>query len=209
MDFGIITNVSFSPFAQNRRDPTLPPIEPTSPNMLDKLRAQKQKLLDPDVASEPSFKEEMSAMCPSLTYQERVIGFLTCLILGFLLSLGSTFRLARLMGGHPGPFAIAFTIGNILSLASSMFFVGPCKQVQTMCHKKRRISALLYLIFMTTTLILCFSTSIRHRMPLIVLSVICQFLALIWYTLSFVPYGRHIVLGCCKRMCGMTTDDEM
>ncbi|DAZ94968.1 TPA: hypothetical protein N0F65_000063 [Lagenidium giganteum] len=178
--------------------------------MMDKLRAQKQKLLDPESGREDSgLGNDLAQSCPSLTYQERVIGCVTCFVLGFLLSLGSTFRLAKLVHGHPAPFAITYTIGNLLSLGCTMFFVGPCKQVQTMFHSKRRISAIIYLLFIIVTLILCFSPNFPYRVALVMLSVTCQFVALIWYTLSYVPYGRRIALGCCKRLCGMATDDDM
>ncbi|KAJ0395485.1 hypothetical protein P43SY_002021 [Pythium insidiosum] len=177
--------------------------------MLDKLKQQKQKLLDPEVSREPSFKDEVNSICPSLSYQERVIGFLTCFLLGFLLSFGSTFRLAKLVHGNPGPFAIAYTIGNLLSLGSSMFFVGPCKQVETMFRKKRRGSAIIYLSFIVVTLVLCFARDIPHRFGLVMISVICQFAALVWYTLSYIPYGRQMVTSCFKRVVGMANEDDM
>ncbi|TYZ65598.1 hypothetical protein PybrP1_005830 [[Pythium] brassicae (nom. inval.)] len=180
--------------------------------MMDQLRQQRQKLLDPESQKREaggSFREELGTVCPSLTYQERVIGCVTCFTLGFLISLGSTFRLAKLVNGHPGPFAMAYTIGNLLSLASSMFFVGPCKQLQTMFHRKRRGSALVYIVFIGLTLALCFSPRVPHRVALVLVCVLTQFLALVWYTLSYVPYGRRIALSCCKRMCGAGADDEM
>lgn len=180
--------------------------------MLDKLRQQKQKLLDPEAGLSPHqsrLKEEFDNLCPSLSYQERLAGCLICFLMGFLLSIGSTFRLAKLVHGNPGPFAIAYTIGNLLSICSSMFFIGPCKQIETMFRKKRRISAILYLFFIVTTMILCFSRSLPHRVGLVIISVLCQFLALIWYTLSYIPYGRHIVTTCCKRMVGMGTDEDV
>lgn len=178
--------------------------------MMDKLRQQKQKLLDPESGGrEAGYKQESTSLCPSLSYQERVIGCLTCFLLGFLLSIGSTFRLAKLVHGNPGPFAMAYTIGNLLSIGSSMFFVGPCKQLETMFRVKRRGSAITYLAFIVITMVLCFSPHIPHRTGLVILSVICQFAALVWYTLSYVPYGRQIFVSCCKRMCGVATDEDL
>lgn len=177
---------------------------------MDKLRAQKQKLLDPEsgAPANPSVRAGVSSVCPSLSYQERIIGCATCFLLGFLISLGSTFRLAKLVHGHPAPFAIAYTIGNLLSLGCTMFFVGPTKQLETMFRVKRRGSAILYLLFIGTTLTLCFSHNFPHRVGLVMISVFCQFMALIWYTLSYVPYGRKIAVSCCKRMCGAATDED-
>lgn len=183
--------------------------------MMDKLWQQKQKLLDPELGGQPNNTEannlraSINSLCPSLTYQERTIGFITCFVLGFLLSLGSTFRLARLVHGNPAPFAIAYTIGNLLSLGCTMFFVGPCKQLEAMFHSKRRYSAIVYLVFMGITLALCFSHNVPHRVGLVLLSVIIQFSALVWYTLSFVPYGRSIMITCCRRMVGMPAQDDV
>lgn len=181
--------------------------------MMDKLRQQKQKLLDPEAGQTPNeaanLRASINSLCPSLSYQERMIGFLTCFVLGFLLSLGSTFRLARLARGNPAPFALAYTLGNLLSLGCTMFFVGPCKQLESMLHAKRRYSALVYLLFMAVTLALCFSPHVPHRVGLVLLSVVVQFSALVWYTLSFVPYGRSIVLTCCKRVVGMNSADDV
>ncbi|RLN70668.1 hypothetical protein BBJ28_00022494 [Nothophytophthora sp. Chile5] len=183
---------------------------------MDALRQQKQKLLDPESGTPAdgssqsgSFREGLNTLCPSLSYQERVIGCVTCFMLGFLLSLGSTFRLAKLVHGNPAPFAIAYTIGNVLSIGCTTFFVGPCKQVQTMFHSKRRWSAAVYVLFIFVTLGLCFSPHIHHRVLLVLLSVLVQFVALIWYTLSYVPYGRNIATSCCKRMLGLATEDDM
>jgi hypothetical protein len=183
--------------------------------MLDKLKQQKQRLLDPESGQLPnesprsgSVVEDLTSNCPSLSYQERLIGCLTCFILGFVLSLGSTFRLARLVHGHPGSFAIAYTIGNILSLASSSFFVGPVKQVKTMFAEKRRGSTIAYLLLIVLTLTLCFAPNVPSRTGLVLLSVCCQFLALIWYTLSYIPFGRKIALSCCKKMCGLNSSDD-
>ncbi|OWY98986.1 Vesicle transport protein [Phytophthora megakarya] len=180
--------------------------------MMDALRAQKQKLLDPE-SGQPAEGSPSSNgnywLCPSLSYQERIIGCITCFLLGFLLSLGSTFRLAKLVHGNPAPFAIAYTIGNILSICCTTFFVGPWKQIQTMFHSKRRYSAVVYVVFMFLTLLLCFNHHIHHRLLLVLLSVLVQFMALVWYTLSYVPYGRSIALSCCKRALGLTTDEDL
>ena len=181
--------------------------------MLSTLREHSQRLLDYKYeaadGAEAQPQESETSWCTSLTYQERILGGIICLLLGFLLSLGSTIRLARLAHGHPGPFAVAYTFGNCLSLSSSCFFAGPSKQFRTMMRPKRRISAILYVCFIGLTLALCFIHHIHHRIIWVLLSVMCQFLALIWYCLSYVPYGRSIASGCCRRIFLGTTDDQV
>ena len=41
---------------------------------------------------DPSAVEEEFELCPSLTYQQRVLGFLTCMCLGYLIGFGGVFR---------------------------------------------------------------------------------------------------------------------
>uniref|UniRef100_M4BVZ3 Vesicle transport protein n=1 Tax=Hyaloperonospora arabidopsidis (strain Emoy2) TaxID=559515 RepID=M4BVZ3_HYAAE len=181
--------------------------------MMDALHAQRQKLLETKSRQSPNQSPGSNRsnvwLCPSLSYQERVIGCVTCFLLGFLLSLGATIRLAKLVHGNPAPFAIAYTIGNLLSIGCTTFFVGPWKQMQTMFHYKRRYSAVVYVVFIFVTLLLCFSHHIHYRVLFVLLSVLVQFLALVWYTLSYIPYGRKIVVSCCKRTFGMAANDEV
>lgn len=186
--------------------------------MLERLRQQKESLLGskPSGTSSESSPvedcvEKYFGCTVSLSYKERFLGCSFFFLLGFFLSFGSTFRLVKLLHGHPGPFATMYSIGNILSLFSTAFFVGPCKQLKTMFHKKRRISASLYLLFIIITLTVCFLPHIPGRIPLVMLCILIQFTALIWYSLSYIPYGRAICKSCLLRTCGCsnTTEDDL
>ena len=66
-------------------------------------------------------EEQVCSIFPTLTFQQRIIGCLTCLLIGFILSMGSTFRLMKLIEGDPEPFATMYTIGNIVGLMSTCF----------------------------------------------------------------------------------------
>ena len=60
-----------------------------------------------------------------------MIGFAGCVISGLFLNLCSMVRLTELMLGNPKPFAVCFTLGNMLSMGSMLFLVGP--RSLTMC----------------------------------------------------------------------------
>ncbi len=77
-------------------------------------------------------EENVCQLCPSLTWQQRVIGCACCMLLGFCLSMGSLFRFMQLLEGDPVPFATMYTIGNILSLSSTCFLFGPWSQAKQM-----------------------------------------------------------------------------
>jgi hypothetical protein len=66
----------------------------------------------------------------------------------------------------------------------------------------RLIATLLYLLFMGLTLFLAFyPEEIPGRLILLVFAIFFQFLALIWYTLSYIPYAREMLTWCLGRYC--------
>jgi hypothetical protein len=76
-------------------------------------------------------------VCPTLTFQQRITGCLVCLMVGFLISMGSTFRLIKLVEGDPEPFAIMYTVGNVLGICSTCFLYGPVSQMKQMFASTR------------------------------------------------------------------------
>jgi len=157
-----------------------------------------------------------------MTWEQRITGCLVCIVLGFLISMGSTFRLIKLMKGDPMPFATMYTTGNLIGLASTCFLYGPWQQMKKMFASTRwwcvfapcvtndlytfimsRLFATgAYLFFMALTLFLAFYPyEIPLRLLWLVFSIFLQFLALIWYSLSFVPFARQIALQCMKKCC--------
>jgi hypothetical protein len=60
----------------------------------------------------------------------------------------------------------------------------------------------IYLFFMGLTLFLAFfPKDIPARLLWLVLSIFCQFLALMWYSLSYIPFARDIMKAFCKNCC--------
>ena len=92
-----------------------------------------------------------------------------------------------LLLGNPGPFAFKYTLGNLLSIGSASFLVGPARQCKTMLAPQRRTASLVYIGTLVGTLVSVFA----FRLALLsLLFVVLQFLALTWYVLSYVPYGQ-------------------
>ena len=125
--------------------------------------------------------------CPVLV-QDVIKGFLICFILGFVLSiLGSALMFlpkGMLM------FALLYTTGNILSLASTLFLMGPWKQLKKMFHETRLLATIGVILFMILTLLAALKW---HKKGLAILFCICQFLSMTWYSLSYIPYARDAV----------------
>ena len=54
-------------------------------------------------------EEQVCSYFPSMTFQQRLSGCVIFMTLGFLISMGSTFRLVALLKGDPEPFATSYS----------------------------------------------------------------------------------------------------
>lgn len=140
-------------------------------------------------------------LLPGLSWTERLIGCGTCMVAGYLLSFGSFFRVKELMFGNPLPFVINVTIGNVIALCGSCFLSGPKSQMKRMCDEKRKITSALYLSSLVMTLVVAFIPGFPNAIkgPLLLTLVICQYVFITWYILSYIPYARETVVNFFRR----------
>ena len=87
---------------------------------------------------------------------------------------------ATLSIANPVSFGMLYTFGNILSLFSTGFLVGPARQCKNMFHRKRVVATLIFLIALAATLGVAIGTK---SMLLTLIMIVIQFCALVWYTL--------------------------
>ncbi|XP_064014295.1 vesicle transport protein SFT2A isoform X3 [Pogoniulus pusillus] len=90
-------------------------------------------------------------------------------------------------------FAVFYTLGNIAALASTCFLMGPVKQLKAMFEPKRLIATIVMLLCLLLTLCAVFWW---NKKGLAVLFCILQFLAMTWYSLSYIPFARDAVIKC-------------
>ncbi|GMI36749.1 hypothetical protein TeGR_g6367 [Tetraparma gracilis] len=147
-------------------------------------------------------EEEVCSVCPSLTYTQRITGCLSCAAIGMLLSFGSFFRFTALLKGNPTPFAVCFTLGSIVSLCGTCFLSGPYRQAKSMCAKTRIGATVMYIGSMIATLAVAFACGSWPAQGLLILiCVVLQYISIIWYTLSYIPFARQWAKSCCTSMC--------
>ena len=60
-------------------------------------------------------------VCPSLTFQQRLVGFGIFFTIGAVVTLTSMFSFSQLLTGNPVPFALKYSIGNVISLFSTAY----------------------------------------------------------------------------------------
>ncbi|KAJ8600186.1 hypothetical protein CTAYLR_001967 [Chrysophaeum taylorii] len=157
-------------------------------------------------------EDALCGLCPELSYQQRVGGYVTCFFVSFILSIGSFTRLVQLVQGNPAPFVIFYTLGNIMAIIGSLFLSGPKAQCKKMFDKTRIFATLFYFLSIFFTIFCAVYEGIpdNGRIGIIVMCIIVQWIAMLWYTISFIPYARdYVCMVCCqgpkdciKKSCG-------
>lgn len=146
----------------------------------------------------PSFQDEpaCASMCPKLTYSQRIMGFTGCTALGYVLALvGSLVLFGGFSNENIQLFIALYVMGNVVSLLATGFLCGPKQQCIKMWDPTRRFSTAFYL----SMLIVVFAVAIsKQNIFLILFLLFIQYLSGIWYTASFIPFGRQMILGCLK-----------
>lgn len=157
--------------------------------------------LTPSFLRKDDEEDFASACCPQLGFKQRLFGCAVCFLIGQLMQFCSFGAVAGVFLGHPGRFACMYTTGNITMVAASFFLSGPQAQCRKIKAKGRFKTSAVYFGTMAMTMVLAFSRPFLGRALLIMLCVAVQWCALVWYVLSFVPYGRRAarrVLGMCR-----------
>lgn len=124
----------------------------------------------------------------TLSWSTRIKGFTICFIIGILCSFLGAFALF-LQKGLP-VFAVFYSLGNIISLTSTCFLMGPCNQLKKMFAATRIIATIVMFVAIALTL---FAAIRLEKAGLALLFIIIQSLAMTWYSLSYIPYARDAV----------------
>uniref|UniRef100_K3WAZ6 Vesicle transport protein n=1 Tax=Globisporangium ultimum (strain ATCC 200006 / CBS 805.95 / DAOM BR144) TaxID=431595 RepID=K3WAZ6_GLOUD len=155
----------------------------------------------PKNQEEEGLLDEITEEC-KLTKRQRLYGAVGCYAFGALCGFMSTLMM---WGGpkHVKQFAFFYTVGNLCSIGSSLFLVGPKRQLKVMCMPIRRVACCIWIGAMICTFIIAFG--FPKAGPLVMLFVIVQYCAMLWYGASFIPYGRAILKKCCAKAAGQVT----
>nr|XP_010318736.1 vesicle transport protein SFT2B isoform X2 [Solanum lycopersicum] len=90
----------------------------------------------------------------------------------------------------PIKFALLFTFGNMLAIGSTAFLIGPMQQLSMMMDPVRAYATSMYVGCVVLALICALWI---HSKILTLLAIICEICALVWYSLSYIPFARRMV----------------
>ncbi|XP_064505033.1 vesicle transport protein SFT2A isoform X2 [Pseudopipra pipra] len=85
------------------------------------------------------------------------------------------------------------------ALFFTCFLMGPLKQLKAMFDPKRLIATIVMLLCLVLTLCAVFWW---NKKGLAMLFCILQFLAMTWYSLSYIPFARDAVIKCFSSCLG-------
>lgn len=138
-----------------------------------------------------------------LSWKQRFYGWLGCFITGVVVSfLASLFLFFQ----EFVYFIFLVTIGNMTSLLSSLFLIGPWEQIKKMFKETRVFATIAVLVFMILTIMASipdFFVKPGTQAIIPLLFLICQELALTWYMLTWIPGARMAIKKCCKSALDM------
>ncbi|XP_076004738.1 SFT2 domain containing 2a [Genypterus blacodes] len=133
---------------------------------------------------------EVANEASTLGWGTRVKGFVGCFVVGAIATiLGVCVLFIPKVGITL--FIVFYTIGNICTLCSTMFLMGPMKQLKRMCDKTRALATTIMITCLVLTLCAAFWWK---NFGLALLFCILQVLAFTWYSLSYIPFVRDAIL---------------
>ena len=89
----------------------------------------------------------------------------------------------------------------MLAIVGSLFLSGPKTQCRKMFDKTRIVATVLYFSSIVATVFCCYYKGIpdKARVGVIVMCVVVQWTAMLWYTISFIPFARDYVCMVCSQ----------
>ncbi|TYZ64906.1 hypothetical protein PybrP1_001129 [[Pythium] brassicae (nom. inval.)] len=165
---------------------------------------------DDEEAQEPAtWRDDLGSSfktsCTSLSYEKRLWGFVLCACAAAVLFV---LAVVCLTPGNLASFAVLYSLGSLCVLGATMFLVGPKRQLRHMLRRYRWAITVVYLFLIALTLVVALNEQLGkpERVLLTFVLVVLQFLAVAWYSLSYVPFARKAMAKglskCCACTCG-------
>ena len=146
-----------------------------------------------------------NSLCPDLDFKTRIIGFIISFIVGIFMMISSISQLFTLALGGQRWFAVWYTLGNCVCLSSTFFLMGPKKQCDNMMKPERKLTSYVLFLSMILSLVLAFTGISKF---IIMITIIIQFLSLIWYVLSYIPGAQKLCSACIKKQISRKEDNS-
>ncbi|XAR52223.1 hypothetical protein NMG60_11020171 [Bertholletia excelsa] len=157
------------------------------------MRKLNQSILGGDEELQDNLLDEPEGFC-SLSPLQRIYGFAACLVASVVCIF-----LSLIVFVKPIKFAVLFTFGNMLAVGSTGFLIGPSQQIRMMLDPVRIYATAIYVGCVVFALICALWI---HNVVLTIIAIVSEICALIWYSLSYIPFARRVVSDMMIRFFG-------
>lgn len=130
--------------------------------------------------------KKMAECLPSLTKKQRIIGFMSSLVLGAI-CFGLAISFLPMLVINPRKFSLLFSLGSLFTMSSFSFLWGPYNHMAHLFSKERLPFTLVYFTTLIGTLYFAMGLQSAILTPI---AAIMQVIALVWFVVSYIPGGQ-------------------
>jgi len=145
---------------------------------------------------------------PSLSKKQRVIGFMTSLILG-MICFGLAVSLLPLLLINPRKFSLLFSLGSAFTMSSFSFLWGPYQHMVHLLSKERLPFTTIYVSTLALTLYFAMGLQSAILTPI---AAVAQVIALTWFVVSYIPGGQtglRFMTKMCSGFCRSSVNKNL
>ena len=150
----------------------------------------------------------LDSVLPTLSYRQRLFGFMTSLALGLFCFSWSTVYLPVIVI-KARKFALLFSMGSAFVMGAFALLWGPWSHLQHLFSKDRITFTTTY--FGSLALTLYFAMGLQST-PLTTIAAGAQIMALVWFVVSYLPGGQtglKYMSRLCGRICKTSTRSSL
>jgi len=136
--------------------------------------------------SQSWLSKKISECLPSLSKKQRIIGFMSSLILGTI-CFGLAVSFLPMLVINPRKFSLLFSLGSLFTISSFSFLWGPYNHLTHLFSKERLPFTMVYFTTLIGTLYFAMGLQSAILTPI---AAILQVIALVWFVVSYIPGGQ-------------------
>jgi len=158
--------------------------------------------------SQSWFSRKADDWLPSLTKKQRILGFMTSLILG-MICFGLAVSLLPMLMINPRKFSLLFSLGSAFTLSSFSFLWGPYNHLVHLLSRERLPFTSIYLSSLILTLYFAMGLQSAILTPI---AACAQVVALVWFVVSYIPGGQtglRFMTKMCSGFCRSSVNKNL
>ncbi|OWZ03209.1 putative membrane protein [Phytophthora megakarya] len=145
---------------------------------------------DSDSDEEDGLLDDIGDEFDQLSLNQRALGAVGCYVLSGLFAFAATVMLFT--GVHHVRFyALFYSLSNVATFSSLIFIMGQNRLQKRMLSRKRSVTGRVWMGSLALTIIVAFFWP--SHWFIVILLLLVQFGSMIWYSLSYIPFGRKFL----------------